>query len=148
MLSDEIKRYKDEHLEGLQEEYGTCRFCGQQTLLQTVGVWKPEDLDEAASEICGCPGSNDYARIKRMKEKAAKVIERKFGENAEEEAMLTVSQRELLKEIACAVADDAIDKASVTMSSLRRQIKVTFSVGSKSNIKIERIITKKAVEEV
>ncbi len=148
MLSDEIRRYKDEHLEGLQEQYGTCRFCGQQTLLQTVNTWQPEDLDEAASEMCGCSGSNDYARIKRMKEKAAKTIERKFGETAEEEAKLDVSQRELLKKIACAVADDAIDKASVTISAYRQQIKVTIGVGSKNKIKIERIITKKAVEEV
>lgn len=148
MLSDEIKRYKEEHVEGLQEQYGTCRFCGQQTLLQTVNTWKQEDLDEAASEICGCQSSVEYANDKRKKEKAAKTIERKFGEGAEEEARLDANQRELLKKIAYAVVDEAVEKASVTISAYRRQIKVVFSIGSKGGIKIERTITKKAVEEV
>ena len=77
MLIDDIEKFKRENTEGLINQYGTCRFCGQSKMFQTIQPWRQDALDEAAAESCGCYESQKYARIKRMKEKADEAIEKK-----------------------------------------------------------------------
>ena len=82
MLKDKLKEWEQEMPEGLHEQLGGCRFCGQSKMLHLAAPWDNEKCDEAATEMCDCTQAVIYTNRKNRKEKVTKAIEENFGEKA------------------------------------------------------------------
>lgn len=143
MLAEELNRDKSEHPEELHHYTGACRFCGQIAQLETLFPWTEDQCHDAATEKCGCEEALIWTRRKKNKEKAAKIIAKKFGKDSKETS-LPDEIRSFLYNAAEQVAEERIDKATVHIG----RIKVTISETKKGGIKIESVVTKKEVEEV
>lgn len=142
MLVDELEQFKKDHLKGLHEQYGECRYCRQLARFETIFPWDEEKCNEAATELCKCTSATIYASKKRRKEKAEKLIEKKFGEAAE--TQLSEETRKVLYLAAGEITEDRMDKVTMTIGKLKIQISET----AKGGIRIEHTATKKNVEEV
>ena len=55
----------------LSDKIGTCRFCGQTRVIETVGEVTQDERDQMATEMCGCPGALSE---ERKKARAAKIV--------------------------------------------------------------------------
>ena len=69
MQKDDWREERRDRPEGLVLQYGTCRFCGQVRQIETAAGWDQEQVDEAASTSCSCPGAEDYRHEKKDKGK-------------------------------------------------------------------------------
>lgn len=151
MIRDELRKERDERFdsEDLEVQYGTCKFCGQvATIHPAFGPWDQEKLDECASEVCGCPKAIIYSGRKERLEKAAKLIDMKFGHSSQEDDYFIEDCGEvceLLNNIARAVIYERVGKTSVRITA---KIKCDISLNAKTGkIKIERTIVHKDTEE-
>lgn len=129
MLYDKLPKNWEE-CENIITQNGVCKFCGQIRQIHVLKEWPQEDADECAAELCDCYDSKHYANIKSRKEKASEIIEKKF-----ESPAATAKERALLYDVACAMIDDSIEKATVTLTT---GIKAEFSVTSNGKTKIKR----------
>ncbi len=143
MLKDQLSTTEE-----IETQYGVCKFCGQRVAIHPLFPWDDDKLNECASEICGCPSSQVYAKTKNRLERADKIIDRKFNHGSPEddynpENCLEVC--ELLKHIAKAVSKETIISASVKLTGT---MKCSISLnGDGSKIKIKRSSTYKDEEE-
>lgn len=149
MIRDELQQDKRlSEIENLETQYGTCRFCGQLVTIHPLFPWAHDKLDECACEICGCTKSTIYAGRKERKERAAELIELKFGVSSQEDDYFIENCETvcaLLNSIASAVIDEIIGKTSVRITDT---IKCDISLNSDgSKIKVCRTITHKDTEE-
>ena len=143
MVTEEVKKDKEEHPEELYHYTGACRFCGQMAELETVFPWTEEECHDAATEKCTCGSAIIWTRRRKNKKRAIERIEKIFS-NEEEETFLNEGIREYLKMAAEQVAEERVDKAVVHVG----RIKVTISETKKKSIKIEHVVTKKEAEEI
>ncbi len=143
MLAEELNKDRSEHPEELHEQYGECRYCKQLIRLETFIAWPQDKCNEAATELCGCIEAIIYTKRKAKKERADKVIEKKFGDTST--TALPEKTIELLKRIAGELAAERISKGVINIDGGR--LKVTISESNKGNIKVERVLTKKEAEE-
>ncbi len=63
------------------EQIGTCRFCGQTRVIETLKELTQLELDEAATENCICEGAIEDKRKRARRTKINEFVNRKFGEN-------------------------------------------------------------------
>ncbi len=65
--------------EGLYEQTGACRFCGQIKVMHTAQEWTQEELDEEATLTCSCGAAKTYAYRKEAYKTAMGAIEKLFA---------------------------------------------------------------------
>ena len=120
-----------EMAEGVKEETGGCRFCGQSHMFHNVSL-TPEELDEAATEACSCYEAREYLKKKRRAGKLRKEICRIF------------ESEEKCKDLLCGaiplLIEGEVDSIKVKTGS---GVEAVLKVGSKGEIKAERKYTVK-----
>ena len=153
MLFDKVlKGLSPEEIEekGEKAQEGCCRFCGQIIAIfpKDGATWDRDDLDECASEMCGCNSSFIYRENKAQKERAATLIKLKFGQNNPDDPDSIIPEpckvTAILGYLAEAAVDGIISKASVKITPT---VKADISMTAKEKIKIERTITHKDSDE-
>lgn len=65
--------------DGLFEQTGACRFCGQIKVMHTAEKWSQERLDEEATLTCSCGAAKAYAYRKEAYETAVGAIDKLFA---------------------------------------------------------------------
>lgn len=141
MLRDKLKEEEQERPEGLEDQFGACRFCGQTKLLHPLFPWSEEDCNEVATELCECTQAVIYAKKKSRKEKVIKAIEENFGEKAKH----PVPEVAVVM-MAAVVPIVNYDIDSVTIKD--GKVKYKLSMTSKDTVKVERTITNNDSVEV
>lgn len=66
--------------DGLIQQTGACRYCGQIRAFHVARAWSQEDLDEEATLTCGCFESQTYRTRKESYKNAEEIIEKLFTE--------------------------------------------------------------------
>lgn len=78
MLSTDIEEMQREYPEGLEEQTGACKFCGQYRRFKVLKEWDEDMINEAATEKCDCTEAQIYKVKKSQKEKVYKRIAELF----------------------------------------------------------------------
>lgn len=127
MKLDEVNKMKKENPENVEHVKGACRFCGQIIMVDALLDYTQEDIDEAATESCGCNDATEYVEKKSQKERAKERILKQFSNFQE-------TNRVLLEDIADAVIDEHIVKATIQISGRE---KCTINMDAKGKVKIK-----------
>jgi hypothetical protein len=138
MLVDEIKKLKKEIPGIITTKQGTCRFCGQMTMIDAKNTWKQDYIDEAVTEQCGCTEAKGYSFMKERKEKTRKAIKNKFQK-------IDPEVEELLIIIGNMIAERGIRSATI---EIKGGLKAKIGITMKGLIKVERTETEKIAEEI
>lgn len=141
MLRDEIKEWEQEMPEGLHEQFGECRYCGQGKMLHTAMPWDEEKCNEAATEMCDCTRAKMYTSKKKRKEDITGAITENFGEKA---GMPLPDVETIMMAAVEAIAEERI--GSVTISA--GNIKCKISVTAKGAVRVTRAVTENNSVEV
>lgn len=141
MLKDKIKEWEQEMPEGLHEQLGECRFCGQSKLLHLAAPWDEEKCNEAATEMCDCEEARDYTKGKQREENAIKAISTAYGEDAPVPLPQFVS---LLQPAVKPLVTGKIDSITVELYGIKAKLTMT----SKGKVKLSKTATDKAAVEV
>lgn len=88
--------------DGLPSTMGTCKYCGQTRLVQTVGDITQAKADEIASEQCDCQGAKVEQNRQRKIKKANEWAEQRFENTPEvislfKESIRSITNREVEK---------------------------------------------------
>lgn len=134
MLKDKIKELEQEMPEGVKEELGACRFCGQTRMLHIVGPWDKEKCNEAATEMCECTQAVTYTKRKSRKEKVTKAIEENFGEKAKYPVPEVAA-------VMMAAVEPIVNYKLDSVVIKDGKAKYRLSMTSKDTVKVERTIT-------
>lgn len=139
MAEEEEKR---EMPDGLEEQTGHCRFCGQAGFVRTMVGWSEERVNEQATLQCQCENAQAYTKAIERKQKAKKRINELFGEGAESPVKSNVTDLLLL------TVDVIEDKAMKGITvDIGHGIKAKVSKMAKESIKVERSENKKTTYE-
>lgn len=142
MLSTDVKEFKRERPEGVVQQMGACRFCGQMRTIETLTHWDPDDVNEAVTELCGCYDAMEYVATKMKKEKACKAIQRKF---MNESKPWPPSLMNILFEVVPLILEGHLKNMTIDDGE---GVKVKLGITSKGDIKVEKTVTRKESEEV
>lgn len=90
------------------ENTGTCHYCGQSVMLETVGELTEEQLDAMATEICKCPEAQSAQRQKERREKIESFVKRHFDEPQYHfiEEVIEIVEAEEVSEVTFKLTDD------------------------------------------
>lgn len=127
--------------QGLVEQTGYCRFCGQAGIVRTMQGWGEERINEDATLNCQCEAAQNYSKAVARKQKAKQRINELFGEKAEKP--LKNSVVELLLTVD-AIEDKAMKGITVDAGHGTR---AKVSKMAKESIKVERSENKKTTYE-
>jgi hypothetical protein len=128
--------------DGLEEQMGYCRYCGQGKLVRTMKGWGEEQLNECATMSCTCEAAQTYQKAAERKKKAKDRVNGLFGAEAEKPLHDAVVNMLL-------VAVDEIEAKHIKAITIdighgtRAAIKKT----AKENIRVERAESKKTAYE-
>ena len=61
-----------------ESKTGTCAYCGQSTIIETVGDVTQTERDQMATDQCNCPQAQSERRKKIRKEKIEAYIDKHF----------------------------------------------------------------------
>ena len=64
-----------------QKNVGTCAFCGQTAIIETVGEVTQAELDAMATDKCMCPEAKTERRKKERRAKIEAFINKRFSGN-------------------------------------------------------------------
>lgn len=147
MQADKMIKKEDprwEKPEGLETQFGECKFCGQIARIEALFPWTEAECNECATELCNCNEARMYTNKKTQKEKGAEQIEAKFGEKA---LVLGNHERVLETLNACMVnvVDEVFSKVSIRINE---HIKADISINSKGKVKVSRTVTDTETAEV
>ena len=73
------KKGKREMPQGLVEQTGYCRFCGQAGIVRTMQGWGEERINEDATLNCQCEAAQNYSKAVARKQKAKQRIKMKLS---------------------------------------------------------------------
>lgn len=141
MLRDKLKEEEQERPEGLEDQFGACRFCGQTKLLHPLFPWSEEDCNEVATELCDCPDAKNYTNGKHREEKAMNAIAAAYGDNAQVPLPQFVT---LLQPAVKPLVTGKIDSITVECNGIKAKLTMT----SKGKVKLSKTATDKAAVEV
>lgn len=114
---------------------GTCKFCGQQHIVETHGEEKSKEwLDDAALELCDCVRAKKEIKKREAHKRAEANIETIFQEN---------EIGKILKTGIDAVLDCKVDSITVKRDGTTGTIKMSGT----GKFKIEKKYTAKAAME-
>lgn len=85
---------------------GTCAYCGQTRVIETLGEVTQKELDRMATERCLCQGAQEEKRKKARKAKINEFIRKKFPHEKLAGEML---------ELIDAVEDDTFEEVTVKL---------------------------------
>lgn len=113
-----------------KEKIGTCAYCGQTRIIETIGDvdLTQAELDAMATERCVCPPAQEEKRKKARKKKINDFVTKKFNSPKLQEEIFT---------IIASVEDDTFEKVTL---KLYPDLNVRICKDSYSNllIKIKR----------
>lgn len=66
----------------INDKLGTCRFCGQSRVIETVGDVTQDQRDEMATELCDCPGAKSESRKKARSEKIKRWVAKTYDDES------------------------------------------------------------------
>ena len=133
---------KREMPDGLQEQTGYCRFCGQAGIVRTMTGWSEDRINEQVTIQCQCEEAKMYAKAIERKQKAKKRVNELFGDGAEKPVKGKVV--EILLLTVDAIEDKAMKGITVDVG---HGIKAKVSKMAKESIKVERSENKKTTYE-
>lgn len=133
---------KREMPDGLQEQTGYCKFCGQSGMVRTMAGWNEERINEQVTLQCQCEEARAYAKAAERKEKAKKRIHELFCDGAEKPVKGKVV--EILLLTVDAIEDKAMKGITVDVG---HGVKAKVSKMAKESIKVERSENKKTTYE-
>lgn len=90
-----------------EKQIGTCKFCGQTQMIQTVAPVSQEELDVMATDKCMCPEAKAARRKKERKAKIDAYINKHFSADMVEFVNKAVEM----------VESFVVDKVSINMDS-------------------------------
>lgn len=128
--------------QGLVEQTGYCRFCGQTGIVRTMQGWNEERINEDVTLNCQCEAAQSYSKAVARKQKAKQRVNELFGGKAEKP--LKNSVVELLLLSVDAIEDKAMKGITVDAG---RGIRAKVSKMAKESIKVERSESKKTTYE-
>ena len=137
-----VEEEQREMPDGLQEQTGYCRFCGQAGIVRTMVGWSEDRINEQVTIQGQCENAQAYAKAIERKEKAKKRINELFGEGAEKPVKGNVV--EILLLTVDAIEDKAMKGITVDVG---HGIKAKVSKMAKESIKVERSENKKTTYE-
>lgn len=137
-----LRKRKREMPDGLQEQTGYCRFCGQAGIVRTMVGWSEDRVNEQVTIRCQCENAQAYAKAIERKENAKKRIHELFGENAEKRIKGCVVELMLLT--VDAIEDKAMKGITIDVG---HGVKAKVSKMAKESIKVERSENKKTTYE-
>lgn len=110
---------------------GTCKYCGQTRIIQTIGEITQARADELASEQCDCQGAKVEQNRARKIKRADKWAENRF-EN-------TPEVLDLFRQAFRSVTNNEIDQVSIKDNSWTHVIKLDSDgyLNIKSSKKVE-----------
>ncbi|MCL2107788.1 MAG: hypothetical protein FWH20_00385 [Oscillospiraceae bacterium] len=126
----------------MNENTGTCRFCGQNRIVDEKYKKLPgEKRDEAVTNACTCPEARRAVRVKEQIEKARNCINQLCGEEA---ASIGISpiKTEAIEQMYAVV--DSIANGNLRSATLQicSRCKVVIGLTSKGTIKVKRTDSK------
>lgn len=128
---------KREMPEGTEQLTGTCIYCGQSMIIETVGVATQEQLDKWATEKCTCEQAKKAQEKVKAKRTAEDNIKFMFREHYPE-------VEAVMKEALTYIEDGALSKITIDTGT---GVKGSLSSTSNDTIKVEMVTTnKKALE--
>ena len=127
----------------MRQRTGGCRFCGQIITVEAPGGWEEEEIDELATECCGCEEAKNYAFKKKRKERALEAISKQFGPY-KEMGIVKEETIDLLERIVDQVVEDKIKSGTI---DIRDGLKAKIGITAKGAIKVERSKTEKESRE-
>lgn len=65
--------------QGLVEQTGYCRFCGQTGIVRTMQGWNEERINEDVTLNCQCEAAQSYSKAVARKQKAKQRVNELFG---------------------------------------------------------------------
>lgn len=143
MLRDQVEDIKKGDPGLLRQRTGGCRFCGQIITVEAPGGWEEEEIDELATECCGCEEAKNYAFKKKRKERALEAISKQFGPY-QETGIIREGTMELLAEIADQVVEDKTQSGTIDIGG---GLKAKIGMTAKGAVKVERSKTEKESKE-
>lgn len=123
--------------EGLTEQTGACRFCGQMKMFHLNMPWSDEKLNEAATRECDCDAAKAYVRRMEAKEKAEKAIERLFGEASRLWIKYRVKLDETLKEYLLEGVALISDGVAYSFTIDEGRVKIRLAMTQSGDIKVK-----------
>lgn len=66
----------------INNKLGTCRFCGQSRVVETIGDVTQDERDEIATELCGCRGAQSESRKKARSEKIKRWVAKTYDDES------------------------------------------------------------------
>lgn len=142
MLSDTIKKIREENPGALETKVGGCRFCGQTAALELPAEWDGAFVDEAVTEHCNCIEATIYTNKKKQKERAEKAVTRQFGENSGHQI-----EGETIDILLLAIDGIIEDRITGITVDIGDGLKAKINVTAKGAIKVERTKTEKNSQE-
>lgn len=133
---------KREIPQGLVEQTGYCRFCGQAGIVRTMQGWSEERINEDATLNCQCEAAQSYSKAVARKQKAKRRVNELFGEKAEKP--LKNSVVELLLLSVDAIEDKAMKGITIDAG---HGVRAKVSKMAKESIKVEQSENKKTTYE-
>ena len=118
----------------MEQQTGTCRFCGQTQMIQSEETLTAPQLEEQATMQCECDEAMVYKEVANRRKVAKKRVEELFGNEAGE----FKQSDKVLKEIVTAVdlvCDKMIKQITVT---IRTGLKCRVMLMAKDKIKVVR----------
>lgn len=113
------------------KQMGTCRFCGQTFMIETIsGEATEAQLEEHATQMCNCPEAKAYQGVIEAKDKAMRNIEILFDKFPK--------AKELLQAAVEPVAGGAIKSVTV---NLEGGVKGTLKLGSSGKVRLKKTTT-------
>lgn len=116
---------------------GACRFCGQSVIVEDGAEMTAQQLEEAATMLCGCDEAIKYQQEKNRRTVAKQRVGELFGEDAGEYRQPDAVQQILLNTID-AICDKKMKSAVVT---IRTGLRCRIMQMAKDKIKVVREIS-------
>lgn len=116
---------------------GVCRFCKQQMTVEILQNWNEHEIDEVATELCGCNEAMLYAERKKRSERACTKIEELFGEG-NKDVQVPAKTVNALRDFAFLISEKLAAAVSVDIGN---GVKAKITKTPKGDIKVMRTKT-------
>ena len=118
----------------MEQQTGTCRFCGQTQMIQSEETLTAPQLEEAATMQCECDAAIAYKEVANRRKVAKKRVEELFGNEAGEFKQSDKVVEEIMAAVDL-VCDKLIKNITVT---IRSGLKCRIMIMAKDKIKVVR----------
>lgn len=122
---------------GKGSKTGSCRFCGQNVMVEDGTEMTAPQLEEAATMLCGCDEAIKYQQEKNRRTVAKQRVNELFGEDAGE-----YRQPEAIRNIILNTVDAICDKKmKASTVTIRTGLRCRIMQMAKDKIKVVREVS-------